>query len=280
MNRLTDRTYWDGHYRDSSAGSASWRRKMAGLLPRSVVRWFLPYDDFLLWDVVFASAFADLPVGARVLEVGSAPGSLLVRFSRRFKTIPYGVEYTKSGAEMNRRTFLEAGFDPSNVIEEDFFSESFLATYRGQFDVVMSRGFIEHFDDARAVVARHFELLKPGGFMVVTIPNLRGVYGVWTRCFNPDQMPLHNLNIMKGPEFSRLFDGLPLEVIRRGYIGTFTFWLFTAPEGARFMQRIIRGLINVQYALNIPFRLLFGRRGFETRIFSPNLVFVGRRKMP
>jgi SAM-dependent methyltransferase len=272
--------YWDSHYRDASAGPTSRLRKMAGFLPRGVVQWLLPYDDFLLWDVVYAGTFADLPADAKVLEVGSAPGSFLVRFSRRFKTMPYGVEYTKSGAEMNRRIFKEAGFDPANVVEDDFFSESFVATHRGQYDVVMSRGFIEHFDDPRAVVARHFELLKPGGFLVITIPNLRGVYGLWTRCFNPDQMPLHNLTIMKGPEFSRLFDGLPLKVIKDGYIGTFTFWMFTAPEGARVRKFIVRGLITVQYVLNIPFRLLFGRRGFETRYFSPNLVFVGRRNIP
>ena len=52
------------------------------------------------------------------------------------------------------------------------------------FDVVMSRGFIEHFDEPSSVVDRHLDLLKPGGLLVVSIPNLRGVNGLLTRFFH------------------------------------------------------------------------------------------------
>jgi 2-polyprenyl-3-methyl-5-hydroxy-6-metoxy-1,4-benzoquinol methylase len=70
--------------------------------------------------------------GAKVVEVGSAPGEHLVRLKQRFGLTP-----------------------------------------REAFDVVLSGGFIEHFTDVAAIVQKHLQLLKPGGRLVVMIPNLK-----------------------------------------------------------------------------------------------------------
>jgi hypothetical protein len=112
------------------------------------------------------------------------------------------------------------------------------------------------------------------------IPNLRGIYGPWTALFNPAQMPLHNLEIMDLSRFQRLFDRPGLESLRCGYFGTFSFWLFTAPPEARWINRFIRLLTWAQRGLNLAFRMLFADRGCETSSLSPNLLFIGRKKIP
>ena len=88
---------------------------------------------------------------------------------------------------------------------------------------------------------------------MVLIPNLRGIYYWWTSIFNPGQLPLHNLDIMRLPRFRALFQGLPLEQLHCSYFGTFSFWLFTAPPEARWINRLIRLLLLAQRGLNLMF---------------------------
>ncbi len=78
------------------------------------------YSDYLLWDVIFPR-YLPRREGLKVVEIGSAPGDTLVRLKETFSFIPYGVEYSPQGAELNRKTFREHNIDASNVIEADFF---------------------------------------------------------------------------------------------------------------------------------------------------------------
>jgi len=105
----------------------------------------------LIFEHVYATHFSGRK-GQRVIEVGSAPGLHLLEVRSRFGLDPFGVEYAPAGVALNRQNFQQAGVNPDQVIEADFFSEGFLAAHQGKFDVVLSRGFIEHFSVPRVVV--------------------------------------------------------------------------------------------------------------------------------
>ncbi len=282
MSRLTDQEYWEGVSQTAPAAAeesapSERKRLLKRLFGPRLMNMLSAYDDYLLWQGVFPHCLPQGAAGLSVVEIGSAPGNFLVRFARTLGADPYGVEYTSHGAARNRQVFAAAGYGRDNVIEADFFADAFLAANAGRFDIVVSRGFIEHFVDARAVVERHVALLKDGGLLLILIPNLRGIYGLWTRCFNPDQLPLHNLNLMKAESF-RDACALPgLDVLRCGHFGTFSCWMFTAPAQARLTNRFIRLLHLVQRGLNLLMRVVFGRRGCESALFSPNLIFVARK---
>ncbi len=286
--RLTDRQYWDGLYKDlgenattpSIGPESPFKRRLKRLLGGRLMDLMSAYDDYLLWQVVLPRYLPQSSAGLSVLEVGSAPGDFLVRFARTFGATPFGVEYSPRGAERNRAVFAAADLDPAGVIEADFLSDSFLNEYRNRFDIVISRGFIEHFEDADAVVARHVDVLRPGGQLIILIPNLRGIYYVWTRTFNPGQLPLHNLAIMQKKRFLSLFSNAEVDQFRCSYFGTFSFWMFTAPASARLLSSIIRSLWIVQRGLNLAFRLIFAQRGCESSIFSPNLLVIGKKAIP
>ncbi|HNA96843.1 MAG TPA: methyltransferase domain-containing protein, partial [Chitinophagaceae bacterium] len=109
----------------------------------------------------------------------------MVRLNKTFGYEPYGVEYAEAGANLNREVFRQNGLDPNNVIRADAFSEEFLSRYEGYFDLVISRGFIEHFTEMDKVINMHLRLLKPGGKLIVTIPKLTGVPNLIFRVFNP-----------------------------------------------------------------------------------------------
>jgi 2-polyprenyl-3-methyl-5-hydroxy-6-metoxy-1,4-benzoquinol methylase len=285
MTRLTEKNYWEGIYKDvvpiaqtlpPDSFSKRWLKRVMG---RRLLDLITPYDDYLLWKSVFPDNLPGCCKGLSVVEIGSAPGEFLVRFATTFGADPYGVEYSRHGAELNRQTFEANGFNPENVIEADFFSQQFLDAYRGFFDIVVSRGFIEHFVDVESVVSRHVELLRPGGLLFVMIPNLRGVYYPWTKAFNPEQLPIHNLELMNISCFSGVFEKQSLlDMLRCSYFGTFSFWMFTARNDAIWINRLIRLLLLLQRGLNVLFRFAFSRRGCESAMFSPNLLFVGRKK--
>ena len=157
-----------------------------------------------------------------------------------------------------------------------FFSETFQELHKGQFDVVISRGFIEHFGDAKSVVSKHAALLRDGGILVVMIPNLRGIYRGWTWLFNREQLPMHNLDIMKIDEFKQLFPAQSLMPLHCNHYGTFSFWMFTSPSTSP-VRHFIKLLLMIQRPLNLMFRLLFRDKGFESGAFSPDLIFIGRK---
>lgn len=186
MTRLSDKSHWDQvHAAHAPSAAPASGHAHPGKLKSAVKRLLGPtlsgrmrdYGDHLLWDVHFRRHLPDLR-GGKVIEVGSAPGTFIADFAEAFGATPYGVEYSDTGARANRAHFAARGVDPENLIHADFFSASFRDAYHERFDVVISRGFIEHFTNVDAVIDGHMRLLKPGGTLIVGIPNLRGANGL------------------------------------------------------------------------------------------------------
>lgn len=279
MNRLSDRSHWDSvHIHQASDRKTGLQGKKLQLLAKSILgeRCLRYYSDYLLWDVILPRHLPKQK-GLKVLEVGSAPGDTLVRLKETFGYIPYGVEYSEPGVELNRRTFVEHDIDPSNVIQADFFSTDFHDRYRGYFDIVLSAGFIEHFTAVEDVVHRHINVLKKGGHLVVIIPNLRGINYFLSYVFNSKILAMCNIRIMRKGEFRRLFDAELLECEFCDYFGTFDFGVFNTPEGSPL--RFLLGFCKMWQAIfNAAFPRLFRDKGAESSFFSPYLIFIGIKK--
>jgi SAM-dependent methyltransferase len=130
--------------------------------------------------------------GADVLELGCAPGKMLAWISCRLGSRISGIDYSERGVDQAHALFraLEV---PCDLRCEDVFSTTFVP---GTFDCVYSVGLIEHFKDPSELVRKHVELLKPGGAAVILIPDYRGLYGKLQRHFDPDNLTIHNLDIM------------------------------------------------------------------------------------
>jgi hypothetical protein len=130
-----------------------------------------------------------------------------------------------------------------------------------QYDVVLSAGLIEHFSDLRAIVVRHAAYARPGGWVVVTVPD-------WTRpwlnravtlALRPDTFATHNTAAMDPDTLVRAFREAGLDSVETGYGGG--SWLSTVPEasgsGARLAQMVGRAW-NLTSALIPPLRRCWG----------------------
>lgn len=113
---------------------------------------------------------AGVESGARMLELGCAPGRWMVFYAERFGARVEGLEYTEFGARQTERNLHACGVE-GVVHEADFWAFE----PEGRYDLVLSQGFIEHFTDVEAAFARHLGLLRPGGLLALEIPNYQGV---------------------------------------------------------------------------------------------------------
>ncbi len=278
-DRLSTQERWEVSYQAEahSLGPKAWAHGVFGrLLGAQTIKLFRDYDEWLLWEVLYPK---HLPpgIGRKALEIGSAPGTNLIELHRRFGFEPYGVEYTPSGAEKNRALFSANGLKPENVVEADVFSDEFCSRFRDQFDVVLSRGFIEHFKDPGAVVRTHLALLKRGGTLVIEVPNFRGIYYAWYLFFRRSVLTWHNFETIKSGNFQHLFDLPELEGKFCGSYGTLSLNMFIPPQNA--VGRVLMAIRSVPQAMiNCGLHVLFKRGGPETALFSPRLLYVGVKK--
>lgn len=157
----------------------------------------------------------DAPVqrGASVVEIGCAPAKWLVFYAERFGAHVTGIEYTERGVALSRANLSSAGLE-GHVEHGDFF-----AVEAREHDLVLSLGFIEHFDDLEGAFARHVEFLAPGATLVIGVPNYRGLLGALQRYADPDHLALHNVAAMHAGLYRRLAPLHGLEVRAQRYIG-------------------------------------------------------------
>ena len=283
MVRLSDQEYWNSLYERSLAKGTNdprqpgrLRRLVERLFGKNMLEYTHPYEDCILWNVLYPKIMPR-EKGMRIIEIGSAPGHHLVRLARAFGYVPYGVEYSEAGVRLNRMVFASHNIDPSNVIHADFLSDEFQSRYRHCFDIVLSRGFIEHFSNPDDVVQKHVNLLSDGGHLVVTIPNLTGWYYPWEAIFDREVLAMHNTQIMDKEEFGRLFHGKGLKPLYCDYYGLFTLYRLAAKKGS-LVHGVLWRVKKAQPLLDILYHVLRGEKEGGKHSFSPTLMFAGVRE--
>jgi SAM-dependent methyltransferase len=282
MRRLTKQAFWDARHEVTireHRRRAPARHGIRRFLDHARIRFgaepHATYSTFLMENVLRTH----LPRRSdwSSIEVGCAPGRNLIRLNQLFGYQPYGVEYTAVGAEATRATFAAHGFPTENVVASDFFAPEFQSRYRCHFDVVLSHGFIEHFDCPAEVVAAHLALLRVGGYLICSVPNLLGPAYPFLRLFAVDQLTAHNCEIMRLRPFRALFERLALETQWCGYVGQFAFFGLSVRHERSFRGGLAR-LLNwfADISDHSMFVALHGR-AFETS-WSPYLLYVGRKR--
>lgn len=258
MNRLTEVDYWEESW---------WKRQR----PRRL--WL--YRDFDFETVRILREAAG-PGRCRVIELGGGGSRVLPYLARKLGFEVFGSDFSLAGCRLLQAN-LALQRVRGGVVCEDIFQSSIP---EATFELVYSSGLIEHFDDLRAVVAEHLRLLKPGGRLVLIVPNLEGIQGKIFRRLSP---PLWERHRVFGPrELMKVFESSGLEEIRSGYLGSFFIFIgrdadWTAVRGwpgwSQFLVsnsvRLANGLISFMFRL-LPLRP-------HTRALSPAFFAAGRR---
>lgn len=271
MKKLAEKEYWDSIYKGVNNKEHGKFYKIKQHL-KELTR---DYSNFVMWETLMPK-FLPKNENLKIIEVGCAPGKYLINFNKKFGYEPYGIEYSEKGVEITKENFIKAGLNPENIIQRDFFDPNFESEYKEKFDLVFSRGFIEHYDDVKSVVEKHLNLVKSGGFVVISIPNLSGLNNLLARFFNIDSYRLHNTSIMRKDVFADLFDTKKIEKIYCDYVGIFSFGLFnTNSRWKIFLHKI---LITIQRPIDYLVRLFVSSNILKNQYLSPYLLFIGRKR--
>lgn len=104
---------------------------------------------------------------SRIFEIGAGNGAIPNALASQGHEIN-GIEYSLSGVESARRAFPCLRIEQGSAYDD-------LRTRYGQFHVVLSVEVVEHLYVPRLFAQRCFEILQPGGTLVVSTP----YHGYW-----------------------------------------------------------------------------------------------------
>lgn len=200
----------------------------------------------------------------RILEIGCAGGKQLVYFNKEFGYEPYGIDYSEEGCKVARENLRSQNIC-GQVICEDVLNTSL----NKEFDIVYSMGLIEHFFNPEKIIDKHIELLKPGGILIITVPNLKGSLYYTLRKLLGGETELsrtHNLKVMEISEL-RNFVQNKVDILMLDYFGPIN--LFTALDPKKRGFSLFIHMIN-QVLGYLTFYL-------KSSYFSSSIVLIARK---
>jgi len=156
------------------------------------------------------------------IELGGFPGYYAV-FLKKF----YQVETTLLDyfvyPELTQKLVAKNNLAPDsiNIIEADLFNYQVAKKY----DLVLSCGLIEHFEDTKAIIKSHLQFLNSGGKLLITLPNFTGVNGWVQQKFDNENYLKHNIKSMDPTLLAQIAKELNLKNVKVYYYGKFSTWL-------------------------------------------------------
>jgi 2-polyprenyl-3-methyl-5-hydroxy-6-metoxy-1,4-benzoquinol methylase len=255
--------------------TARWQREAAAPLPIDVEDRRLDNAVALQWHRYFRSILADVRPGMRLLEIGCAQSRWLPYFHRQFGLAVSGLDYSALGCAKAQAVLDAAGVEGEIVCADLFEPPSRLL---GQFDVVISFGVVEHFNDTAACVAACARLAKPGGLVVTTIPNMRGSIGWLQRRLDHDVYVTHVP--LRPRELAAAHVGVGLDVLQCDYLmpanwGVVATDQHRRPRSERWIRAALKGASKLVW--------LMERRGVRlppNPLTSPYIACAARTTLP
>lgn len=173
------------------------------------------------------------------IELGGFPGYYAVFLKKYFKLdvtlLDYFVHQPVTNALLEANELKESDI---HIIETDLFNHKEVQ----QYDLVLSCGLIEHFNDTDDIIQRHIHFLKPGGTLLITLPNFKALNGWFQKVFDKANYDKHNIHCMDPELLASISRKAGLEVIQSKYFGHFSLWLEdekNKPAGVRLLKKSV-----------------------------------------
>lgn len=180
----------------------------------------------------------------RLLEIGCAKSAWLPYFAKEFGFSVGGIDYSPVGCQMAQKVLQVNGVN-AEVVCADFFAppEKML----GAFDVVVSFGVVEHFDDTASCLRSVSSFLKPGGMLITNIPNMVGWIGSIQKLVNRPVYDIHQL--IDPARLREAHEQADLEVIECDYFVCTCFGVnnlvgISTKTVAGFLKKIFLGVLS------------------------------------
>ena len=251
QNRLTTKAHWDGRW----LGAARDRRSANSI-----------HLSKLICKIIQPRAS-----GARLLELGAAPGAMLQVYARLFSNMTLdGIDISEIG--VTRANELLRRYGVGGCVEvADLFGG--LESYKN-YDFVVSHGLIEHFENYEDAIAAHLNCLSKKGLALITIPNYNiPIIRTLLNTFSKETIETHYLKCMSCIELTRAVANGGGVVVEVGSYGAPT--LPHAAVDADAASRIYRFFARVwNYSIYVVERKLNIKLSF---LWNSGLYVVARK---
>jgi len=246
-NLLTDRQFWVNY----------WESKTD--LPVNIPANYLFHKEL--------AKIIDTQNVKTAIELGGFPGYYAIFLKKYFKLdvtlLDYFVHQPVTNALLQVNGLIQRDI---HIIETDLFNHQELK----QYDLVLSCGLIEHFNDTADIIQRHIDFVKPGGTLFITLPNFKAMNGWFQKTFDKENYDKHNIDCMDPALLAQICQQAGLEVIQSKYFGYFSLWLENEsqkPAGVRLFKK-------VAWLAGKVFTKVFA---FNSRQLSPYLILEARK---
>ncbi|MES2417332.1 MAG: class I SAM-dependent methyltransferase [Bacteroidota bacterium] len=218
-NLLTDRNFWVKYWESKT--------ELSVVIP----------EDYLFHRQLAAIVKQDKIRTA--IELGGFPGYYAVFLKKYLKLEVTLLDYfvhppiTNQLLQINQ---LKAG--DIHIIETDLFKFE----PEQQYDLVLSCGLIEHFNDTADIINRHIGFVKPGGTLFITLPNFKAINGWFQKKFDKENYDKHNIVCMDPQLLMAICESAGLTQIQSSYFGRFSVWLENEKQrslGIRLFKKLI-----------------------------------------
>jgi SAM-dependent methyltransferase len=177
--------------------------------------------------------------GGDAIEIGCGTGNYMVYLNKEFGYRVDGLDYSDH-MDYVRANLLYNGIQDSELFNVDFFQ--FVPAKK--YDLVLSGGFVEHFDDSEAVVRRHVEFVKPGGLVVIIVPNLTHIHRVLCGLFEPKILAVHRFPLMRKNKLRHTLEAVGLQVLHCEYHKTFRP-TYDLPPAVDYLSQGVQKLLRI-----------------------------------
>lgn len=201
------------------------------------------------------------------IELGGFPGYYAV-FLRKYLKLDVTLLDYFVHQPITTQLLAANGLDENDikVLETDLFNY----TPEQHYDLVLSCGLIEHFNDTADIINRHISFLKPGGTLFITLPNFRAFNGWFQQKFDQRNYEKHNIECMDPALLASICKAAGLEVIQARYFGKFSLWL----ENEKEKSMGVRLLKKSMWFAGKLFSKLFP---FDSKQLSPYIILEAKK---
>lgn len=250
MDKLTDQNYWEKYY----SKSITQKNQISTIVSE--------YNQY--WDILLSNNETNPP--KTIIEIGGYPGRYLAYLSDKYNLTPTCLDFNsdKSKIEESMHSF---GVENYNIIQADIYEY----VPKEKYDIVISNGFIEHFENYDKILDKHKLFLKDGGTMLVMIPNKRWLRKWYGYLVDYKNLKAHNLKCMKKSTFTDFAKRSGLQLVCLDYFSGFPF-------------SVHQKLNPIQKLIYIPTRLLFKKINpflakHPSKFYSSSLISIYKSKV-
>ncbi len=211
-----------------------------------------------------------------IFELGCGQSAVLAKASQQGWKVG-GIDFNAKAIEVLKVFVAQQNGDIDDLVVGDVFEYS-TKVFSERFDLLGSYGFLEHFTNPGDILKRWVEVIKPGGMVVTTIPNLFSINGKIFKKFDPEFWEQHVAYTAEDVHEMHLNAGLEPVTLAR-YDGKFDIHTLIPWDkiSTKIAKPIIFKLVKYIsfYLIHHPLRFITPNK--NSRLFNRRIIGIYRK---